>query len=492
MSDPIAPTDDPVSYGARCALLADLVPDRVALRVAALDGTVTSLSWRELEQRTNQVAHALVERGLQLGDRIALGLPNSVELVLAVWGAWKVGATPVPLRWDLPEWEQARVLEVIAPAVHLGAEDRAWIAATTEGSTAPLPEAVAPNTHGICSSGSTGTPKVILIDRPGTWTTAVGMPFPSDWIDIERPQRVLIPAPLYHTNGFMALYGLVAGDEVIVLERFDPGLVLEMIEQHRVTAMTGTPTMLQRIADHPTVDDRDLSSLVWLLQGAAAIGPALVRRWIDLIGAERFFMAYGMTEGLGSCSLRADEWLAHPGSVGRGYRGTELRIVDEEGHEVKAGEVGEIYLRSPGAGMYTYLGAANRLVTTDDGFATAGDMGWLDEEGYLFMADRRVDMIITGGANVFPAEVEAALIEHPGIADVVVIGLADAEWGRRVHAIVQAVDPAAPPSADEVIAFAKGRLASYKAPKTVELIDVIPRSEATKVSRGALVAERGG
>ena len=153
------------------------------------------------------MAHALAERGLAVGDRIALGLPNTVELVLAVWGAWKLGATPVPLRWDLPEWEQDRVLEVIAPAVHLArrATGRGWPPRST-GARKPAPDAIAPQTHGICSSGSTGTPKVILIDRPGTWTTAVGMPFPSDWIPIERPQVVLVPSPLYHTNGFMTLY----------------------------------------------------------------------------------------------------------------------------------------------------------------------------------------------------------------------------------------------------------------------------------------------
>jgi bile acid-coenzyme A ligase len=129
---------------------------------------------------------------------------------------------------------------------------------------------------------------------------------------------------------------------------------------------------------------------------------------------------------------------------------------------------------------------------TDDGFATVGDLGWLDEDGFLFMADRRVDMIVTGAVNVFPAEVEAALSEHPQIADVVVIGLRDPEWGRRVHAIVQPEDPEAPPDPDDVIAFAKDRLAAYKVPKTVELVDALPRSEAMKLSRAALIAEREG
>ncbi len=197
-----------------------------------------------------------------------------------------------------------------------------------------------------------------------------------------------------------------------------------------------------------------------------------------------------MTEGLGLAALRGDEWLTHPGSVGRGYRETEIRILDPEQHEVPAGEVGEIFLRWPAGALYHYLGGASRLAVTDDGFASAGDLGSVDEDGFLTIADRRSDLIITGGANVFPAEVESALIDHPEIVDVVVIGLADAEWGRRVHAIVEPRDPQHPPAPDDVIAFAKSRLAAYKAPKTVEIVDHIPRSEATKVSRQALVRAR--
>ena len=167
-------------------------------------------------------------------------------------------------------------------------------------------------------------------------------------------------------------------------------------------------------------------------------------------------------------------------------------MLDERGRDVPTGEIGDMYLRGPAYGGSTYLGEAPQLGTTADGFSTVGDVGYLDEDGYLYMVDRRVDMIITGGANVFPAEVEKALIDHPSIADVVVVGLRDDEWGRRVHAIVEPADPQAPPSADEVIAYAKQRVAAYKVPKTVELVDVMPRSEATKVNRARLVEARGG
>jgi bile acid-coenzyme A ligase len=259
-----------------------------------------------------------------------------------------------------------------------------------------------------------------------------------------------------------------------------------------VTTFTATPTMLQRMGDLPGIDDRDLSTLEWFLQGAAPMPPSLVHRWIGLIGAEKIVMASGMTEAIGITALTGEEWLAHEGSVGRGMRETEVRIVDESGVEVPAGELGEIFMRSPSYGGSDYLGEAPQMGTTEDGFQTVGDMGRVDDDGYLYIADRRVDMIITGGANVFPAQVEAALIDHPSIADVVVVGLHDDEWGRRVHAIVEPADPASPPSSDEVIAYAKDRLAAYKVPKSVEFVDEMPRTAATKINRGRLVEARGG
>ena len=267
---------------------------------------------------------------------------------------------------------------------------------------------------------------------------------------------------------------------------------LEVIERHRITTFTATPTMLQRMADVPGIDDRDLSSLVWITQGAAPMPPSLVHRWAGLIGAEKIFMAYGMTEGIGITAVRGDDWMSHPGTVGKGMRGTEVRILDLDLHDLPPGQVGDIYLRSPSYGGSRYLGDEPSLRSTDDGFQTGGDVGYLDGDGFLYLVDRRVDLIISGGANVFPAEVEAALIDHPDVADVVVVGLQDAEWGRRVHAIVEARDPATPPTADEIVAYAKGRLAAYKVPKTVEFVDAIPRSEATKVNRGRLVDARGG
>jgi bile acid-coenzyme A ligase len=455
-------------------------------------GEERSMTAAQLDRRSSQLAAAMVAKGVELGDRVGLGLRNSPELVLAAFAAWKVGATPIPVRWDLPDWELARLQDVVGARLYLTDDDLPWIRATEFDEVPDLPDAVSPRMVGICSSGSTGTPKIIVSGWPALYLEVMSTPILELWRPVPRPQVVLVLAPMYHVNAFVTLQNMLAGDRIVVLEAFNAGLVIDAIEQYQVTTFTATPTMLQRMADFPGVDDRDLSSLEWFLQGAAPMPASLVRRWADLIGAERIVMAYGMTEGIGVTALTGEEWMDHEGSVGRGIRDTDVRILDEDGNELQAGELGEIFMHSPSYGGSDYLGDAPQPRSTPDGFQSVGDMGHLDDDGYLHIADRRVDMIITGGANVFPAQVEEALIDHPAIADVVVVGLADPEWGRRVHAIVEPSDPAAPPTAQEVIAYAKSRLAAYKVPKTIEFIDAIPRSAATKVNRGRLVEARGG
>ena len=486
--------DSQVSIARRIRQLVAEHPDEddVVFRHVGLDGSEPGFSWTSLDRRSGQVAAALAARGLRQGDRLAVALRNSPQFVFSVLAAWKLGAVPVPIRWDVPGWELDRLREVVEPGVFLGAADMPWLDATAGDPVPDLPDVISPQFNGICSSGSTGTPKVILAERPGLYMPELGATMAELWGEISHPQAVLVLAPMYHANGFTTLYNLIAGDRLITMEKFDAARVVDVIERYRATNFTATPTMLRRIADLPGIGDRDLSSLEFFIQGAAMMPPALTHRWAKLVGAERIVMAYGMTEGVGFTALRGDEWMSHQGSVGRGIRGTEIRILGDDGTDLPPGEIGEIYLRMPHAAGYRYLGTAPRMRTTEDGFGTAGDMGFLDEEGYLFLADRRVDMIVTGGANVFPAEVEAALIDHPTIADVVVVGLRDPEWGRRVHAIIEPADHAAPPSAAEVRAYAKARLAPYKVPKTVEIVNAIPRSDATKVNRGALVAARGG
>ncbi len=482
-----------VSNVEQLSLLAAARPDEVAYVHLAIDGTERSVTWTELQHRSSQVAAAFEARGVGFGDLVGLGIRNSAELVFAVLAIWKIGAIPVPVRWDVPDWELERLKQAVNPKLYVSPDDLAWIEATVADAVSERAVVVSPHSHGICSSGSTGTPKVILMQNPAVFNPLMSIPIAVGWgMDIPRPQRILVMAPMYHVNAFATIMSMLTGDVLFVMEKFDTEMIVKAIETHRITTFTATPTMLQRIADLPGVDDRDLSSLVWFLQGAAPMPPSLVHRWATLIGPEKIIMAYGGTEAIGLTVLNGVEWLAHEGSVGYGYRGAELRIIDDAGVTLPVGQIGHIYLRSDVFVGAVYLGEVPQIPTTDDGFSSYGDMGWLDADGYLYLADRRVDLIISGGANVFPAEVEAALIDHPKIADVVVIGLKDAEWGQRVHAIIEPAQPHDPPSAEEVRDYAKSRLLAYKVPKTVEFIDAMPRSEAMKVNRGRLVEARGG
>ncbi len=487
------PVSEGVPYGTRLTELASASPDQIAVTTVALDGSERVVTLRQLESGANQWGRELTASGAVVGSQVALIIPNSIELVHAAYGCWKIGAVPIPVRWDMPEWERSRLVEVIAPAVVIDeATCPQFAAAAARQPDSAPPEAVTPTVNGICSSGSTGLPKIILDTQPALWTELKTQPFMAVWTPVPRPQIILVPAPMYHTNGFNTLFYILGGDRLVILEKFSAELFLDVIEKHRVTNFTATPTMLSRVARVPGIAERDLSSVVWILQGAAVMPAALLEKWFDLLSPEQVLMAYGMTENFGLTVLRGDEWLQHRGSTGRGFRETEIRILDANRNEVPTGELGEIYMRSPTREQYRYLGGAPPLPSTPDGFHTGGDIGYVDEDGYLYVTDRRADMIVTGGANVFPAEVEAALAEHEAIADVVVLGLKDPEWGRRVHAVVQLADPANPLTEQQVIDYAKGKLASYKAPKTIEFVAEIPRSAATKVNRSAMVEARGG
>jgi bile acid-coenzyme A ligase len=493
---PSSPPAPPVEqsgtpYGAQLTLRAQADPGGAAVVVVHTDGSETSLTWQALERRANQWARLLAARGVEPGTMVALAVPNSAALISATFAGWKLGAIPVPMRWDLPDWERTRLLDVIAPRFVLAEAVVAECESAAEHhSSEPVAVTVSPATNGICSSGSTGLPKVILNAAPALWTEQHCVPFMNQWRPVAQPQTILVPAPMYHTNGFLTLNYLLGGDRLVILEKFSATTMLDAIERNRVTTFTATPTMLSRIADLDDVDRRDLSSIDWILQGAAVMPPALLRRWFELLSPEQIVMAYGMTENLGLTALRGDEWLQHVGSVGRGFRDTEIRIVRADGELAAPGQIGEIYMRAPMTGGYRYLGGAAPLPTSPDGYTSAGDLGHLDEHGYLYIADRRSDMIVTGGANVYPAEVESALLEQDDILDVVVIGLTDPAWGRRVHAVVQARDIDRPPSAESIIEFAKTKLAGYKVPKTVEFVDEIPRTAATKVNRAAMIAAR--
>ena len=467
----------------RCVTeLARRDPDRPAVTV----GTAT-LTRGELDRRTNRRARALAELGVGVGDMVTIALPNGLEFYETAIAAWKLGATPQPISARLPAAERDAVVELADPAVVVGAEvpGRVCLPAGTEPDPAlddgELPDVVAAEWKAPTSGGSTGRPKLIVAREPGRFD-----PDEAGMMLMRGDDVQLVPGPLYHNGPFLFSFrGLFVGHHLVVMERFDAEEALRLIERHRVGFAMMVPTMMQRIwrLSGDVRERYDLSSLHTVLHLAAPCPPWLKQAWIDWLGPERILELYAGTEANGLTVIRGDEWLEHPGSVGRPV-GCEIRILDPETHEeLRAGEIGEVYMRSSrGAGAtYRYVGDRPRLV---DGFDTIGDLGWLDEDGYLYLADRRTDLIISGGANIFPAEVEAAIDTHPSVRSSAVIGLPDDDLGQRVHAIVDAtgeVDEA------QLLAHLGERLARYKVPRSVELTDEGPlRGDDGKVRRSAL------
>jgi bile acid-coenzyme A ligase len=345
---------------------------------------------------------------------------------------------------------------------------------------------VSPAWKAPTSGGSTGRPKLIVDGSPSL-------------IDTDAPPTHLLtadgclvmPGPLYHNGpALMSCQALLAGSHVALLPRFDAEATLVAIAEHRADIVYLVPTMMKRIWRLPeeTRLGYDLSSLrtVWHLAEPCPMW--LKEAWIDWLGAERIWELYAGTEGQAVTVISGPEWLEHKGSVGRPVMG-EFMIADLDGNPLPAGENGEVWLRSTGdSPTYHYIGAEPR--TLPGGWESLGDMGWFDEDGYLYLADRMQDMILSGGANIYPAEVEAAIQEHPAVRSVAVIGLPDEDRGNIVYAIVEADQGAL--DADELLAFAGERLARYKLPRAIEFVDHPLRDDSGKMRRSALRAERLG
>jgi bile acid-coenzyme A ligase len=300
---------------------------------------------------------------------------------------------------------------------------------------------------------------------------------------------LVMPGPLYHNGpAVWSCQALLNGLRVALMPRFDPEGTLAEIQKHRGSVLYMVPTMMKRIWRLPedVRDSYDLSSLrvVWHL--AEPCPEWLKQCWIDWLGAERIFELYAGTEAQTATVISGPEWLAHRGSVGRVQPGTVM-ITDEDFNEVPVGEMGEVWMRSlRGTPTYKYVGATAR--TRDDGWESLGDMGRLDADGYLYLGDRASDMILSGGANIYPAEVEAAIQEHPAVQSCAVIGLPDEDKGAVIHAIIEA--DASTVTEDELKSFLAERLVVYKIPRTFEFVGFALRGDDGKVRRSALRAER--
>lgn len=474
-----------ISLGAKLALHARFQPNAPA--VSCGDQTLT---YAELHRRTNRIARGLAELGVKFGDLVTVGLPNGVGFVEACYGIWKLGATPQPVSFRLPKSELEAIMELArTPIVIADFEheiDRplvgvAEILARSDDDS-DLPDAIAPVSKAPTSGGSTGRPKLILAGQPGV------TPKESSEIGIWRmmPDTIaVLPAPLYHNAGFGMMMGAIAqGSHLVVMPRFDPEATLAEIEKRRATWVYLVPTMMNRIWHLPDAarERHDVSSLQTLWHLAAPCPPFLKEAFIRWIGPEKVLELYAGTEAQAVTVITGAEWLEHRGSVGRVMVG-EMKAVGEDGRDLGPREVGEIYMRRPEGAppTYNYIGAEAKMLP--GGWESLGDIGWFDEDGYLYLADRRTDMILVGGSNVYPAEIEAALEEHPAVQSVAVIGLPDDDLGNRVHAIVQAKGQV---SEDDLRAHLKDQLVSYKQPRSYEFVDEPLRDDAGKVRRTAL------
>ena len=479
-----------MSHGARLGELAAERPSTPAIVFVSRSGAETSVTWLDLERESNRAAQHLWALGGTQGSFVAVVLPNSIAHYIVALAAWKIGACVVPLNPLSPEPERAALLELAKPGLVI--DDWEVFAGGIEAFPATrLPDIASQPGLAIGTGGSTGRPKIVV--DPNPWARVPGViAWLEAWAGLAVDQVQLVAGPLYHNAPFNWSHrGLFQGNRLIVMEHFDAALAVDLIERHAVNFAFVVPTMMARIARLSDIRRRDLSSIQSIFHSGASCPAWVKREWIELIGGRRVREAFGGTEIVGCTVIDGDEWLEHPGSVGKPFA-TDMLILDETGLDVPPGEVGEIFMRRRDVTgpTYEYLGAPPARAARD-GYQSLGDLGWIDADGYLHIADRRVDMIVTGGANVYPAEVEAALSEHPGVVDVAVIGLPHADWGRAVHAIVQPADIDDPPEITDLEQHMRARVAPYKAPKSYEFVAALPRNEAGKLRRAELARERG-
>ncbi|MEU6185829.1 acyl-CoA synthetase [Nocardia sp. NPDC047038] len=487
-------------------------PDWADRDALIIEPSGVRVTFGELESRSNAIAHLFRARGLMSGSTIALVMENRAEFLVISWAAQRAGLYYVGVNSHLtaPETEyilrdsgasalftSAALLDIADAAapevphrfvVDAFGERSGWEeldAVLGEFPTNPIPD----QREGdflLYSSGTTGRPKGIqrplaggplgsYPDPPGRWLREL--------LGFQAGDVYLCPAPLYHAAPLGWSMGVHrSGGTVVVLERFDAERALDVIQRHRVTHAQWVPTMFVRMLKlAPEIRDRyDMSSLRMAIHSAAPCPVEVKRAMIDWWGPI-LFEFYSSTEGMGATAIFSEEWLRKPGSVGRPLLGRPL-ILDDDGRELPTGEIGTVWF--DGGTSFRYRGDPGRsaAVVDSSGRATVGDLGYLDEDGYLFLSDRRTDLIISGGVNIYPREIEDVLILHPAVLDVAVIGLPDPDLGRRVVAVIQPTASGAV-EVDELLEHCRTRLARYKMPREIRFTEQLPRTPTGKLRK---------
>ena len=504
--------------------LADLIRVHGAERTdePAITFEGRTFSFGELDARSSQVANALAAEGVGPGDRVAILDKNSVEYFELLFGGAKLNAVNVAVNWRLAAPEVAQILEdsdskvlvvgaefttvldaiagdlssikkIVVVGGHPGYDAFSdWV--DGQPSTDP---GVVPGPGDVCfqlyTSGTTGLPKGVMLTNANLFTLLpVAAP---DW-GFSADSVNLVAMPLFHIGGSgYATVGLFVGCHTILMREVDPAAMLAIIPEQNVTNMFAVPAVLQFMLMMPGVNETDFSTLHTIVYGASPISVEVLAGSIKTFGS-KFIQAYGMTETTGAIVALMPEDHDPDGpnahrlrAAGKAMPGVELRIIDPDTlTDAALGEVGEIWTRS-GQNMLGYWrkDEETRNTITEDGWLKTGDAGYLDADGYLFIHDRVKDMIISGGENIYPAEIENCLMSHPGIADVASFGVPSEKWGETVHAaVVKAAG--ADPTPEEIIAFARERLAHFKCPTSVSYVDALPRNPSGKILRRELRA----
>ncbi|MBL1099222.1 acyl-CoA synthetase [Streptomyces coffeae] len=478
-------------------------PHRTAL---VHDGHTTS--YAELHERATRLAHVLRAAGVHRGDRVAYLGPNHPTFLETLFATGMLGALFVPLNTRLAAPEITYQLDDCGAVVLIhapGHADQVEAGAHTGGlrtievgtsyeslltaaDATPIDEAVAP--EDLClimyTSGTTGHPKGAVLTHANLTWNAVNVLVDHE---LTADDRALVSAPLFHTAGLnmLALPVLLKGGTCHLVASFDPAETLELVERHRITSMFGVPTMYDLMARQPGWATADLTSLRRLLCGGAPVPTSLLavyqRRGLSLL------QGFGLTEaGPGVLFLDAEHAISKAGSAGVPHFFSDARVLAPDGSEAAPGELGEIVVRGPHVSPGYWRRPEATAATFTDGWLRSGDAARVDADGYVTIADRLKDMYISGGENVYPAEVEDALLVLPGVAACAVIGVPDEKWGEVGHALV-VPEPGTDPNPERLLAQLAGALAKYKLPKTLLLVDRLPRTASGKLAKNQIRAQ---
>jgi acyl-CoA synthetase (AMP-forming)/AMP-acid ligase II len=455
------------------------------------------VSFTELDAATDRLGNALRATGLRPGERVGVLLPNGIEGLITYYAIAKAGLVRAPLNSRETAGDHAyKLTEVGARALIGTTADDFGVATISEVfDHAQLLEMIGGGPKGPCevlrdgdapfrlgfTGGTTGRSKAVILTMRCEHAEIAN--FLIDLLPDLRPgDRMLHAAPVVHASGAFVLPHLIRGATNVILEKFEPATFLEHLERERATATFLVPTMIAMVVDQPNATDLNAPALRRLCYGASPIAPVLVKRAEGVFG-RRLAQTYGQAESPMAITCLQPEDHDREGSAGRPYTLIEVAVVDEEDRPVATGEEGEVITR----GQHIFAGYWNRPDETAEvmrnGWVHTGDIGAFDEDGFLYLRDRKKEMIISGGYNVYPRELEDVLVSHPGVREAAVVGLPDAKWGERVHAVVVARDAAGLSEAD-VLAFVAERVAGYKRPRTCEIWQTpIPKSAAGKPLR---------